>query len=117
MSESYRNISGEPIIAVRFRKAEFFDDVVIHLLEAATGTGFSLLTVAGDGERVYPFEGRNPALRASLWCAELIWLPPILMPECRLEAFLKRAELFLELPGGGQVQLEGDVLSGAEALP
>ena len=104
MSESRYH---EQIIAVRFRMKASADEVVVHLLEAVRGTGFSLLKVFGDGDRVYPFGDRNPARSASSWRAELFWDSPMLMSGRRLEVFLKRAEVFLELPGGVGLELGG----------
>ena len=119
MPESrYHEARGEQVIAVRFRMKASADEVVARLLEAVRGTDLTLLKVFGDGDRVYPFEGRNPArsLSASSWRAELFWHSPTLMSGWRLEVFLKRAEIFLELPrrvrleiGGGQRNPRGDV--------
>ena len=103
----YHKATGEQIVAVRFRMKGSFDEAVAGLLEAARGTGFSLLKVTGDGERVYPFEGRNPAQTASSWRAELLWGSHALMSGWRLETFMKRAELVLELPGGVRLELGG----------
>jgi len=108
MSESrYEKVASEQIVAVRFRMKAQFDEVVVRLLEAALGTGFSLLKIMGDGERVYPFGGRNAARTASSWRAELSWHAPTLMSGWRLEVFMKRAELFLGLPGGVRLELGG----------
>ena len=104
MSESRYH---EQIIAVRFRMKASADEVVVHLHEAAKGTGFSLLKVFGDGDRVYPFEGGNPARSASSWRAELFWGSPTPMSGWRLEVFLKRAEVFLDLSGGVGLALGG----------
>ena len=70
---------GEQIIAVRFRMKASSDEVVAHFFEAVRGTDLSLLKVFGDGDRVYPFEGRNRARSASSWRAELFWHSPTLM--------------------------------------
>ena len=70
MSETrYHTAPDEQILAVRFRMKASSDEVVAHLLEGARGTDLSLLEVFGDGDRVYPFEGRNPARSASSWGA------------------------------------------------
>ncbi len=98
--ESHDHKAPEQIIAVRFRIKASSDEVVAHLLEAVRGTDLSLLKVFGDGDRVYPFEGRNPARSASLWRAELLWRSRALNSGLILEIFLKRAEFFLEVPGG-----------------
>ncbi len=108
MPESrYHKVRSEQIIAVRFRMKASSDEVVAHLLEAVRGTELSLLKVFGDGDRVYPSEGRDPARSASSWRAELFWDSPTLMSGRRLEVFLKRAEVFLELPGGVGLELGG----------
>ena len=92
---SYREARGAKIVAVRFRKKASADEVVARLLDAVRGTELSLHRVFGDGDRV---EGRNAAWSASSWRAELFWHSPTLMSGWRLEVFLKRAEIFLELP-------------------
>ena len=109
MSESRYLTAPEQIIAVRFRIKASADEVVARLLEAVRGTDLSLLKVFGDGDRVYPFEGRNPArsLSASSWRAELFWHSPTLMSGEGLEVFMKRAEIFLELPGRVRLELGG----------
>ena len=109
MSESHDHKAPEQIIAVRFRVKASSDEVVAHLLEAVRGTNLSLLKVFGDGDRVYPFEGRNPARSgsASSWRAELFWQSPTHRSGWILEIFLKRAEIFLEVPGGVGLQLGG----------
>lgn len=110
MPESrYHEARGEQIIAVRFRIKASAGEVVAHLLEAVRGTDLSLLKVFGDGDRVYPFEGRNPARSgsASSWRAELFWQSPTHRSGWILEIFLKRAEIFLEVPGGVGLQLGG----------
>ncbi len=107
MSESPYHKAPEQIIAVRFRIKVSTDEVVAHLLEAVRGTDLSLLKVFGDGDRVYPFEGRNPARSASSWRAELFWQSPTHRSGWILEIFLKRAEIFLEVPGGVGLQLGG----------
>ena len=108
MPESrYHEARSEEVIAVRFRMKASADEVVAHLLKAVRGTDLTLLKVFGDGDRVYPFEGRNPArsLSASSWRAELFWHSPTLMSGWRLEVFLKRAEIFLELRGRVRLEL------------
>ena len=80
MPESrYHEARGEQVIAVRFRMKASADEVVAHLLEAVPGIDLSLLKVFCDGDRVSPFEGRNPAgsLSASSWRAELFWHSPV----------------------------------------
>ncbi len=110
MPESrYHEVRSEQVFAVRFRVKASSDEVVAHLLEAVRGTELTLLKVFGDGDRVYPFEGRDPArsLSASSWRAELFWHSPTLMSGWRLEVFLKRARNFLELPGRVQLEMRG----------
>ncbi|MCH7891109.1 MAG: hypothetical protein IH921_06360 [Gemmatimonadetes bacterium] len=105
MPESrYHKARSEQVIAVRFRMKASADEVVARLLDSVRGTDLSLLKVFGDGDRVYPFEGRNPARSASSWRAELFWHSPTLMSGWILEIFLKRAKFFLGL--GDRVQLE-----------
>ena len=91
------------IIAVRFRMTASVEEVVARLLEAVRRTDLFLLKVFGDGNRLYPFAGRNPARTASSWRAELSWSSPAV----DLEVFLWRAELFLELPGGVRLEPGG----------
>ena len=91
---------AEQIIGVRFRLKASADEVVARLLEAVRRTDLSLLKVRGDGVRVYPFGGRNPAWGASSWRAELFWHSPALKLEWPLEDFLVRAELLLDSPAG-----------------
>ena len=91
---------GEQVIAVRFRMKASADEVVARILDAVRQTDLSLLRVFGDGDRVYPFEGRNPARSASSWRAELFWRSRAINAGWHLEAFLARAEFFLEVPGG-----------------
>ena len=100
----YREARGDQIVAVRFRKKASADEVVARLLDAVRGTDLSLHRVFGDGDRV---EGRNAAWSASSWRAELFWHSPTLMSGWRLEVFLKRAEIFLELPGRVRLELRG----------
>ncbi len=108
MSESpYHKVRCEQIMGIRFRMKASADEVVAHLLEAVRGTELTLLKVFGDGDRVYPFEGRNPAQSASSWRAELFWHSPTLMSGWRLEVFMKRAEIFLELPGRVRLEIGG----------
>ena len=105
MPESrHHEARGEQFIAIRFRMKASADEVVARLLDSVRQTDLSLLTVFGDGDRVYPFEGRNPARSASSWRAELFWHSPTLMSGWILEIFLKRAKFFLGL--GDRVQLE-----------
>ena len=108
MSEArHHKKHDEQIIAVRFRGKASSDEVVANLLDSIRGTDLTLLTVFGDGDRVYPFEARNPARSASSWRAELVWHSPTLMLGGRLEAFLKRAAFLLELPGRVRLELGG----------
>ena len=110
MPESrYHEARSEQVFAVRFRVKASSDEVVAHLLEAVRGTELTLLKVIGDGDRVYPFEGRDPArsLSASSWRAELFWHSPTLMSGRRLEVFMKRAEIFLETPGRVRLEIGG----------
>ena len=103
---------GVQIVAVRFRKKASVDEVVARLLEAVRRTDLFLLKVFGDGNRLYPFAGRNRYRTASSWRAELAWG----CPAVDLEVFMARAELCLELPsgvrlepGGGRWPLRGEV--------
>ena len=108
MSESHdHKASGEQIIAVRFRMKASSDEVVARILDSIRETDLSLLKVFGDGDRVYPFEGRNPARSASSWRAELFWRSHALNSGWHLEAFLARAEFFLKVPGGVGLELGG----------
>ena len=110
MSESrYLTSPGEQVIAVRFRMKASADEVVARILDSVRGTDLSLLKVFGDGDGVYPFEGRNPArsLSASSWRAELFWHSPTLMSGWLLEVFLKRAEIFLGTPGRVRLEIGG----------
>jgi len=79
--------------------------VVARILDSVRQTDLSLLQVFGDGVRVYPFEGRNPSRSASSWRAELSWRSRTLNSGWHLEAFLARAEFFLEVPGGVGLEL------------
>ncbi len=107
MSESRYLTAPEQIIAVRFRIKASADEVVARILDSVRQTDLSLLKVFGDGDRVYPFEGRNPARSASLWRAELLWRARALNSRWHLDAFLARAEFFLEAPGGVRLELGG----------
>ena len=98
---------GEEIISVRFHMKDSTDEVVARLLQAVRRTELSLLKVFGDGDLVYPFRDRDPARRASSWRAELVWRSTIFNQGWHLEAFLMRAELFLDLPGGVRLELGG----------
>ena len=94
---------GVQLVAVCFRKETSVEEVVARLLEAIRRTDLFLLKVLGDGNRLYPFAGRNPTRTASSWRAEFSWnSPPV-----DLEVFLARAELFLELPGGVRLEPGG----------
>ena len=106
MSEArYHQARGVQIVAVRFRKKASVGEVVARLLEAVRRTDLFLLEVFGDGNRLYPFTGRNPDRTASSWRAELFWSSPAV----NLEVFVTRAELFLELPGGVRLEPGGGV--------
>ena len=108
MPESRRHEDlGERIIAVRFQMKATADEVVARLLESVRQTDLLLLKVFGDGDRVYPFEGRNPARSASSWRAELFLRCPTSKAGEHLEVFLARAELFLELAGGVRLEVGG----------
>ena len=108
MPESrYHEARGEQLIAIRFRMKASADEVVARILEVVRGTDLSLLKVFGDGDRVYPYEGRNPARSASSWRAEFFWHSPTLMSGWRLVVFLKRAEIFLGLPSRVGLELRG----------
>ena len=99
MPESrYREKRGVQVIAVRFRMKASSDEVVARILDSVRQTDLLLLKVFGDGDRVYPFEGRNPVRSASSWCVELSWRSSALDSGWHLEAFLARAEFFLEVP-------------------
>ena len=107
MSESRYLTAPEQIVAVRFRMKASADEVVARLLDAVRQTDLSLLRVFGDGDRAYPFEGRNPARSASSWRAELFWRSRALNSAWHLEAFLARARFFLKVPGGVRLELGG----------
>ena len=108
MPESrHHEARGEQFIAIRFRMKASADEVVARLLDSVRQTDLSLLTVFGDGDLVYPLEGRNPARSASSWRAELFWRSRALNSGWHLEVFLKRAEFFLEVPGGVGLELGG----------
>ena len=102
-----RGTQSEDIIAVRFRMEATADEVVARLLESVRRTDLSLVTVYGDGQRVYPFAARDATLAASSWRAELLWGSAAIKPGWQLEVFLRRAETFLELPGGLRLELGG----------
>ena len=137
MPESrYHEARSEQTIAVRFRMKASSDEVVAHLFEAVRGTDLTLRKVFGDGDLVYPFEGGNPA-EARLRGAQSS--SGTLPPSCQgggWRSSLKRAEIFLEVPGrvrleigGGQrnpredvrgvrrAQLSGPVMSPKGRLP
>ena len=94
---------GDRLVAVCFRKETSVEEVVARLLEAVRRTDLFLLRVFGDGNRLYPFAGRNPARTASSWRADLSWSSPAV----DLEVFLWRAELFLDLAGGVRLEPGG----------
>ena len=105
MPESHNHEArSAQIIAVCFQMRASVDDVVARLLEVVRPTDVSLLKVFGDGDRVYPFEGRDPALTASSWRAELYWG----VRAGELEDFLDRTERVLDCPGGVQLERRED---------
>ena len=118
MPESrYGKTRGGQIIPVRFRMKASADEVVARILDAVRETDLSLLKVFGDGDHVYPFEGRNPVRSASSWHADLFWRSRALNLGWDLEVFLARAEFFLKVPvevglelGGGQRNPREDVV-------
>ena len=97
-------IGDERITDVRFRTESTADQVIARLLEAVRRTDLFLLTVFGDGHRVYPFGRGNSARAASLWCAELFWRAGASDMGWHFEVFLCRAEIFLDCPDGFHVQ-------------
>ena len=106
MPESpYHEAKNENIIAVRFRMKASVDEVVARILDSVRQTDLTLLTVFGDGDHLYPDAGRNPDRRASSWRAELFWRSRALNAGWHLEVFLKRAEFFLEVPGGVALEM------------
>ena len=108
MPESrYNPTPGDQVIAVLFQMKAPADEVVARILDSVRQTDLSLLTVFGDGDRVYPSEGRNPVRSASSWRAELFWRSHALNSGWHLEAFLARAEFFLKVPGGVGLELGG----------
>ncbi len=102
-----RRAQSERFITIRFRMRSTSDAVVARLLEAVRRTDLSLVTVSGDGHRVYPFGPKSPARSASLWRAELLWRVDLHKPGWHLELFLYRAELFLDCPDGVRLQPPG----------
>jgi len=112
MSEPrYYEAGAARIIAVRFRMTASADEVVARLLKAVRPTDVSLLRVFGDGDRAYPFEGRDPARTAASWRAELYWGASA---ETDFEDFLSSVESCLDCPGG--VRLEGGERRSPESL-
>ena len=108
MSESRQNQDREErVIVVRVRHRASAEEVVAQLLEAARPTDISLLTVFGDGGRVYPFGGQDPRRTASSWRAKLLWHQHSDDPGEQLEIFLGRAGLFLNLSDGVRVESDG----------
>jgi hypothetical protein len=106
MSRTLQNRArDERVVAVGFRGSAPVEVVVARLLEAARRTDVSLLTVFGDGDKVYPAEGQDPTRTASSWRAELAWRYLGDDPGGQLEIFLGRAELYLNPPGGLRVEL------------
>ena len=104
---SYHEERSEQVIAVRFRMKASVAEVVARLLDSVRQTDLSLLKVFGDGDCVYPVEGRNPVRSASSWRAELFWRSHAFNAGWHLEAFLARADFFLEVPGGVGLELGG----------
>lgn len=100
-------LRNERITAIRFRTESTVDHVTARLLEAVRRTDLFLLTVTGDGNRVYPFEARNPTQSASSWCAELFWCEGASDMGSHLEVFRRRAELFLDCRDGVHVVPKG----------
>ena len=103
-----RAARSEPPIAIRFRMRSTSDAVVARLLEAVRRTDLCLVTVSGDGHRVYPFGGQCPARSASSWRAELVWRAAAQNPGWHLEVFIHRAELFLDCTDGVRLEVAGD---------
>ena len=98
---------SEEVIAVRFKKKASSDEVVASIRDSVRQTELSLLKVFGDGDRVYPLEGRNPSRNASSWRVELFLRSGVLNSGQHLERFLARAKFFLELPGGVGLEIGG----------
>ena len=118
MPESrYDGERREQAIAIRFRMKGSSDEVVARILDSVRQTDLSLLKVVGDGRQVYPSEDRNPSRSASSWRAELFWRSRALNSGGHLEAFLARAEFFLEVPGGVALELGGGKVNLGEDLP
>ena len=98
---------GVQLVAVCFRKETSVEEVVTRLLKAIRRTDLFLLKVFGDGNRLYPFAGRNPTRTASSWRVELFLRSGVLNSGRHLERFLARAKFFLELPGGVGLEIGG----------
>ena len=113
----YPESRSEHVIVVGFLKKASSDEVVARILDSVRQTDLSLSKVFGDGDRVYPLEGRSPVRSASSWRAELFWRSRALNSGWHLEAFLARAEFFLEVPGGVALELGGGKVNLAEDLP
>lgn len=96
----------EGTITIRFGTPATADEVIARLLEAIRRTDLCLLSVFGDGDRFYPFEGRDPA-RASSWRAELCWCANAANPGWHLQIFVRRAERFLDCPDGVRLEFSG----------
>ena len=89
----YHEARGVQIVAVRFQRKTSVEEVVARLLETVRRTELTLLKVFGDGDRVYPFEGRHLAWSgsASSWRVELSWHSPTIMSLRRSRLSLQRA--------------------------
>ena len=113
-----RGSRNRQIVAIRFQREATAEEVVAWLLESVRRTGLSLLTVLGDGQRVYPRDGRNSGRRGSSWRAELTWCAGAPTTGWRLQVFLGHAEILLGCPGGirlepgaGQRNLTSEVVN------
>lgn len=107
LESRYHEARSEQVIAILFQKKASSDEVVARIRDSVRQTELSLLKVFGDGDRVYPFEGRNPVRSASSWRVELFLRSGVLNAGSHLEVFLARAKFFLELPGGVGLEIGG----------
>jgi hypothetical protein len=99
-------VGGYPTITtIRFRMEATADHVTAGLLEAVRRTEPDLLSVAADGDRVYPFGARDPSEPASVWQAEVRSRDAGSERGSDLELFLHRAELILG--SGDGIRVEG----------
>jgi hypothetical protein len=89
--------SLDRITTIRFQVEATVDHVIARLFESVKRTDLSLLSLAADGERVYPLVARSPTTSASSWRADLLWREAPLDVNGHMEIFLHRAELFLDL--------------------